>query len=78
MPHTVGLYGATGNLGAPTLKYLLQAHEAGKLHLVVLLRPSSAAHPDIERAGAEVRRIDVDQASDAEVEAAARGIAYFM
>lgn len=78
MSHTVALYGATGNLGVPTLANLLKAHAAGKLRLVIILRPSSKADPEIERVGAELRRIDIDAANEAEIDAAVEGIAYLM
>lgn len=39
MVHTVGLVGASGYIGAPTLKLLAQSAIAGKIILVVLHRP---------------------------------------
>ena len=41
MPHTVGLLGATGNLGTRLLPELVKLHSKGTIRLIILYREAS-------------------------------------
>lgn len=70
--HTVGILGINGNLGSHLFRHLVAAHDAGKLEVVVLHRPSSdlSAVPH----GIEKRVLDLEKANKAEVQSAVKGL----
>lgn len=70
--NTVALLGASGHLGAETLKSLVVAADEGKIILIVLHRRTSDTSnvpPGIEK-----RILDANNAEFPEVEAALKGI----
>lgn len=75
MVHTVGLLGASGNVGVPTLKLLLRSASVGKIKLVVLHRPGRLPPLDEHaKENIELRVFD----PDADLGAAVRGINVFV
>ena len=76
MSPTVALLAPTGAVGSATLKYLLPLHTAGKINLVLLVRPGSAARlTDIGTA----RIVEVDLEGEQEaLEKAVAGVQILM
>ncbi|KAI5480111.1 hypothetical protein MNV49_001771 [Pseudohyphozyma bogoriensis] len=74
MVHTVGLIGANGNLGAPTLSHLVNAVRERKINHVVLYRPGSKPVSIANEPNVEFRELDLETASPDAVAAAVSGL----
>jgi hypothetical protein len=72
MPHVVGLQGHTGRVGAGALQYLLKAHMADEIKLIIVHRPGSDV--SMIPAGVEKRELDLANASEEEIKAAVSGL----
>ncbi len=67
-PTNVLLIGATGAIGAALVDELVPEHQAGRLHLIAATRRPEAA-TWLKQRGIEVRRLDLDEAEPAGLEA---------
>ena len=74
MPHTVGLLAPNGNVGAAALPYLVEAHKAGQIKLVVLHRPTGPPkNLPKDLVGIEVRPVDLE-GDKKDIEQAVQGL----
>lgn len=73
---TVGLLGINGNLGSVLFKHLLSAHQAKRLTLVVLHRPSSDLSSVPQ--GVETRALDLDKGDKEALQKAVKGLQVVM
>ena len=60
MVHNAALIAPNGNVGSAALRYLLRAHKARKLNLIVLHRPGGLPKELPLDNGVEVREIDLE------------------
>ncbi|KAK3638518.1 hypothetical protein LTR56_012990 [Elasticomyces elasticus] len=77
MIHTVGIVGVSGNVGAPTAKYLAQAAGEGKIKLVLFHRTNSdtSAFPDGQ--SVELRVLEFDDSPE-KIKEAVKGVNVFI
>ena len=75
-PHTIGLLGPNGKVGAPTVQALLRHEAQGTIKLVLLHRPNGPPRTKLP-ASVQVREIDLDGESK-QIESAVKGIHVFM
>lgn len=77
MVHTVGLAGASGNVGLPAAKELIKAAQEGKIRLVILHREGRKPVKLSEAENVEFRTFSPDGPAD-QLEAAVRDINVYM
>lgn len=82
MAHTVGIIGINGHVGRPTVRYLLQAAQEGKINLIVLTRegkaPEDVVNASQKKSDSIELRIIKAEGSDNDLNEAVAGINTFM
>ncbi|KAK5676767.1 hypothetical protein LTS10_010531 [Elasticomyces elasticus] len=77
MVHTVGIVGVSGNVGAPTAKYLAQAAGEGKIKLVLFHRANSDTSAIPGGQSVELRVLEFDDSPE-KIKEAVKGVNVFI
>ena len=77
MVHTVGITGIKGNVGEPTLKYLLEAAEQGKINLVVFSRSASQLEGVSGKKNVETRTLNYEDSAE-DITKSVKGVNVFL